>query len=217
MQDYELIDVITRSRGVILDILEKRGYQTNAFRKFSPKEIRLMKESDEKEKDGGALRMDIPGPIEGHTCRVIYGLNKIKQKLNTIIPSLMDAEKISYADPETTEIVFMLVEPLADSFHKVAYDVYMSNRLRIWFYQMKTIISDPTKHYLVPKHEKVTTDEYEKLKDEKCIRVKTQLPLIRFHFDIQARILGLVPGDVVRITRQSDSVGEAIIYRVCAA
>jgi DNA-directed RNA polymerase subunit H (RpoH/RPB5) len=45
---------------------------------------------------------------------------------------------------------------------------------------------------------------------------KTQFPLNVFHQDIQARILGLVPGDIVKITRPSPSAGYYVEYRVCA-
>ena len=43
------------------------------------------------------------------------------------------------------------------------------------------------------------------------------LPMIRFHEDIIARILGLVPGDIVKITRPSPQSGEYESYRVCVA
>jgi len=33
---------------------------------------------------------------------------------------------------------------------------------------------------------------------------------------MQARILGLIPGDVVKITRSSPSSGEYIMYRICS-
>jgi DNA-directed RNA polymerase subunit H (RpoH/RPB5) len=45
---------------------------------------------------------------------------------------------------------------------------------------------------------------------------KSQLPLIKHH-DIQSRLMGLVPGDIVEIMRPSPTAGVARILRICAA
>jgi DNA-directed RNA polymerase subunit H len=70
------------------------------------------------------------------------------------------------------------------------------------------------KHVLVPPHEKVAPAEVTELLKSMYAK-KSQLPLIRFHEDPIARLLGLVPGDVVKITRPSPTAGECIMYRVC--
>ena len=45
----------------------------------------------------------------------------------------------------------------------------------------------------------------------------SNLPFIRFHEDIQVRLLGAVPGDIIKITRPSPSSGVEVMYRVCIA
>jgi DNA-directed RNA polymerase subunit H (RpoH/RPB5) len=35
--------------------------------------------------------------------------------------------------------------------------------------------------------------------------------------DIQARLIGAVPGNIVEITRHSDTVGQSVYYRYCVA
>ena len=47
------------------------------------------------------------------------------------------------------------------------------------------------------------------------MRSVNEFPHIKFHFDMQARILGLVPGDVVEIQRPSETAGIYTFYRVC--
>ena len=47
------------------------------------------------------------------------------------------------------------------------------------------------------------------------MKTKLNLPVIRFHEDIIGRILGLIPGSIVKITRPSPSAGEYVLYRVC--
>ena len=58
-------------------------------------------------------------------------------------------------------------------------------------------------------------ENHEELLKSNYARSKTQFPLIRFHQDMVARCLGLVPGDIIEITRPSFSAGEYVSYRTC--
>jgi DNA-directed RNA polymerase subunit H len=70
------------------------------------------------------------------------------------------------------------------------------------------------KHVLVPKHERVPVSEEQALLKENYAK-KSQLPLIRYHEDPIARMIGLMPGDIVKIVRPSLTAGESVGYRVC--
>ena len=63
---------------------------------------------------------------------------------------------------------------------------------------------DVLKHEFVPRHEIMSEEEVEELQEEYDISTE-QLP----------RILNTGPGDVLRITRNSDTAGEATAYRLC--
>jgi DNA-directed RNA polymerase subunit H (RpoH/RPB5) len=69
-------------------------------------------------------------------------------------------------------------------------------------------------HSLVPKHELVPADEEKALMESYHIRSKAKFPLIRFHVDPIVRILGGVPGNLVKITRASLSALQTDTYRV---
>ena len=71
-------------------------------------------------------------------------------------------------------------------------------------------------HVLVPPHEIVPEEQHAPLLEKLMITSKIHLPIIRFHTDMQARWLGLVPGDIIKITRPSPSAGVYEVYRVCA-
>jgi DNA-directed RNA polymerase subunit H (RpoH/RPB5) len=47
------------------------------------------------------------------------------------------------------------------------------------------------------------------------LKSKSELPHIKFHLDMQARVLGLVPGDLVEIKRSSETAGITTAFRVC--
>lgn len=76
----------------------------------------------------------------------------------------------------------------------------------------KELMYNPTKHVLVPKHEKLTEEEAKQVLEKYMIKSKAQLPQIH-RTDIMTRWLGLRHGDVVRITRYNPTSGEYYYYR----
>lgn len=84
----------------------------------------------------------------------------------------------------------------------------------IHIFLTRELMYNPMKHYLVPKHEKMTEEEGKKLMEELQIKTKSQLPLIQ-KTDIISRWLGLKHGDMVKITRYSETSGEYFYYRCC--
>ena len=209
----ESLDVLLRSRQTLLDHLESNGYNTEPFRRFSAKEIAEMLKAG-----GPAFQMDlslkdgVEPPESGITkCLVVYSLLKIKQKLGGFIYAILDDSAFNSA---TTEIIVMCVEPIAPNFHTVAAEFWMSRKARVRFFQAAALVTNPMKHVLVPPHEKVPAAEVSEMLKGMYAK-KSQLPLIRFHEDPIARLLGIVPGDVVRITRPSPTAGECVMYRVC--
>ncbi len=223
------IDHILRSRKTLLNILASRGYNTTPYEKFGYDEIEAMLVGGE-----SALRMDLERPLEstdtGITKSTVrYVLTKLKQKipgyiageLPTIAPELREGREqmfTTHLDPMTTEAVVMLVDdshPMADIFTSASLNQWNKNKFRLSFFLVDHLVNNPAEHVLVPKHERVPIGEHPELLKQMYAK-KAQFPLIVFHQDIQARILGLVPGDIVKITRPSPSAGYYVEYRVCA-
>ena len=223
------IDHILRSRKTLLNILASRGYNTTPYEKFGYDEIEAMLVGGE-----GALRMDLERPADstdtGITkCTVRYVLTKLKQKIPGYIENelkdmskdlLKTKEETSEGtiDPATTEAVVMLVDdshPMADIFTSASLNQFNKKKFRLSFFLVDHLVNNPAEHVLVPKHERVPIAEHNELMKQMYAK-KAQFPLIVFHQDIQARILGLVPGDIVKITRPSPSAGYYVEYRVCA-
>lgn len=221
MIDNELVDVLFRSRTTLLDHLEDSGYDTQPWRKFSYKEIDAMVPKPPAGMPP-ALRMALTrrpdAPQEGaQQCWVYFSLTRIKQKLAGTVEKILEPDEGSAfpsLDPATTELIVMVMEPVAQNFHALAFDMWAKRQLRIRFFQAEAVINNPLKHVLVPKHEKVPKEEVEALLKELCAK-PSQLPIIRFHEDPIARMLGLLPQDIVKITRPSPTAGECIVYRVC--
>jgi DNA-directed RNA polymerase subunit H (RpoH/RPB5) len=71
---------------------------------------------------------------------------------------------------------------------------------------------DITKHDLVPKHELLNEQQREEVLKKFGITLR-QLPRI-IETDPMVKTLGGKPGDVVKITRASDTAGESVYYRI---
>jgi len=82
------------------------------------------------------------------------------------------------------------------------------------YFHMKNVLFNPTKHSLVPKHTKLSTEEIVVIMEKYMIKGKTQFPYI-LHGDAIARWMGLKQGDVVKIDRYNSNSGLAHYFRVC--
>ena len=214
--DYETLDILYHSRKTLLDILEGRGYNVTPFSKFGPFEVGVMAAAG-----NGAFRMDLERPAEaamdtGMTkCRVEF-VPKLKLRLPGYMSGITDAEESDAVNPTTTELIVLTLEPIVDAFHAIAIRYLLEMNLHVSFYQANTIVNNPLKHTLVPKHELVPRDTHDEFLKSIRTTSKMNLPIIRFHEDMIARIMCLSPGDIVKITRPSPSAGVYTSYRVCA-
>lgn len=211
--NFIFIDNVYRSRQTLLDILEDRGYNVEKYRKFSPAEATAAATAFPSLSFKVSKKDD-----ETKICDVRYA-NISRQKLDTFFNDIDDA------DTENTEVIVMMMGPVADAHHVVALKQYMKlkesgekerRKLRVSFFSIEMIVINPMKHVLVPKHQIVPPDKHSELMNSLYITAKTKLPEIKFHVDPIARCIGAVPGDIVKITRPSGSAGESIMYRVCA-
>jgi DNA-directed RNA polymerase subunit H (RpoH/RPB5) len=212
--NYEELDILYRSRKTLLEILKTDGYDTKNYENFGPWEIEAMVAGGQT-----ALTMDIKRSITEPTepiqrCIVVYSLQKLKQRLNTFLSILKNSTEPK-VDPATTEIVVVVLEDVADVFHAAALAEWSGSKLRIRFFKAHNLLFDPRTHVLVPKHTKMPAAEHAEFLKQHYIRSKANLPFIKFHEDMIARIMGLVPGDIVKITRPSPASGVYDMYRVC--
>ena len=216
----EVYDILFRSRKTLLSILDKKGYDITPYEKFGPWEIESMIQSDVK----NSLHMHLTQKKESNNvknCIVIYRLKRLKQSLGKFFQENFIDETSEHfiQDPEHTEVIVMLLEPVnaVDAFHASALNAYSLYKLRLSFFQADSLVNDPSEHILVPRHEIIPYEEVAALKKLLNIQSVSNLPFIRFHQDIQARLVGAVPGDIIKITRPSPSSGVEVMYRVCIA
>ena len=212
--NYETLDVLYKSRQTLLKILAGRGYNIKPFEKFGPIEISAMAAAGDT-----SFRMDLERPAETSEqmtkCRVVYSFNRIKNRITAYLGDQVQEDSDDALDVTTTELIVVLLEPVAEAFHAAAASA-LSRKLHVSFFNANTIVNNPLEHVLVPKHELLPSSQHTEFLAKHKIKSKANLPLIRFHEDMIARIMGLLPGDIVKILRPSPSAGEYVSYRLCS-
>lgn len=86
-------------------------------------------------------------------------------------------------------------------------------QLTVEIFDSRRMVFNVTHHYLVPKHTLLTPDEKQQLlKDIKAD--ESQLQTIEPN-DPVAKYYGMLEGDVVMITRMSETAGKYVNFRIC--
>jgi DNA-directed RNA polymerase subunit H (RpoH/RPB5) len=215
--DSEILDLIVRSRPTILEILSDRGYNVDAYKGISPEEVfRLAVATQDllrinaPKKEGSAAPMEravILYWVEGnYRAKLENELEKVWGKSSTA-PDKLDHEK--------DELIVIIGEPFHENFHTAAVKAWGSNKARLSFFPLKNLVSNPAKHMFVPPHRKLNEEERDAIVKTLHMKSRFEFPHIKFHADMQARVLGLIVGDVVEIRRPSETCGEYVYYRVC--
>jgi DNA-directed RNA polymerase subunit H (RpoH/RPB5) len=88
---------------------------------------------------------------------------------------------------------------------------------KVAFFHIRELQMDITTHRMSVPHRILTQDEAKVVFEKnRVLKPEDQLPWIDSQ-DIQARVIGAVPGDIIEITRHSDTVGKCTYYRYCVA
>lgn len=211
-----IADIILRSRQTILDILDDRGYDSAAYRNIAPEQILTLAEANP-----WAMTMIVPKRADSNApcerAAVVYILqDRIRLRLGTFKEEVY---KAAAADPagmvrESDDLIVILNEPYHEAFDKLSITMWQEKKARMVFFHIKQLVIHPGKHVLVPPHRKLTEEEVTEVMTRLHVKNKSQFPVIK-HDDIQSRLLGLVPGDMVEIQRPSPTAGIATFYRVC--
>ena len=210
------IDKIIRSRPTILQILEDRGFDTKLFQNELPTDL-IAKSSAPllNEIELELLRVQVPAKTGTEKGHILYWMG------GSVRPKLNDKEKFEKLLPEGIEendqIIILLNEPLHEAFHMMAVRRWAHKKERVSFFDIRQVISNPKDHSMVPPHRKVLPEEMDPLLEKLLVKSKLELPHIKYHLDMQARILGLLPGEIVEIIRASPTIGEYKVYRICTA
>ena len=212
--DAETLEFIVRSRPTICEILTDRGYNADGYRGVSPGDLLTLVATNlaaltmiAKKREGSIA------PMERAVVRYMVE-SPIRLSLDKI-SDLFDEDKTDDPyDASKDEIIIIHNEPHHDAFTAQAQRQWIKSKARVSFFPLKNILSNPAHHSFVPPHRKLMAEEAASVMRRLYAESKA-FPHIKFHADMQARILGLVPGDLVEIRRPSETSGITTLFRVC--
>ena len=180
---------IVKSYVTLKEMLTDRGYNTDMLTAISDVELDAMAKANK-----------IFSIQVNDNTKIVYYTNS-KFKINDL--------KKFFADDE--HIILVFKEKINNLNIK---NLKEQTNVTIEIFMMKELQYNISRHILVPKHEIVEDEKEIDAILETYQLKKNQLPII-LKTDPMARYMDMKAGDVMKITRNSPSAGEAIIYRFC--
>jgi len=127
--------------------------------------------------------------------------SQVKEYIEEIVEKYLDTDK--------DELLIVMRGLFNSNIMKIQKDKMYKYVQIMW---VKNLLFNPTRHSLVPKHEKISKEEMESVLIKYELKSKSQLPLITKDDPI-VRWYNFKSGDIIRIIRASETTKEAIFYR----
>jgi len=207
-----LISTIYNSRKIILDLMEKQGYNVNDYSKFSVNEVNSMKQNNQLDM---LLEKKEDDPITKRKNKIYirYYLGKTIRPANLqeMIDDLFNLEEILTKD----DTLFIITkDEINETLTNELKHIWETDGIFIVIESIKRLQFNILNHTLVPEHRVMIETEVVEIMKKYNITDKIQLPDIS-RFDPVARAIGLRPGKVCHIIRPSKTAIEANYYRIC--
>jgi len=200
------ISNIYKSRKIMLELLETRGYEVDEWNDFSINEIQSMHSNNQ-------LDMLLTHKTNGKKIYVKYYIQKKLGKTNVYdyVDDIFSVEKILDKDDEL--IIFTKHKP-NDTLIKLMKMIYVTDGYFVNVYHMKQYLFNILNHSMVPKHTVYADIDKPALYKKYNITKDSEVPQIS-RFDPVAQAIGLRPGQICEITRSSPTSITSLFYRIC--
>ena len=215
-----LEEQIKVSRRVIKEMLTDRGYNTNHIDAHIPDTLFLQLYASFINESNESNIFDIE--CENYTGDRIYvkyireHIKKKTKKSITYINFKKVHEKIKNIHDLlfNDQIIYVICDTNYENIEENEKILNLRKNKNVEVFDIKRLMINITKHFIVPKHEKISIMEANKLKNKLKINSIYKLPTL-MTYDPVARYFNFKQGEVIKITRNSPSTGEHIMYRVC--
>jgi DNA-directed RNA polymerase subunit H (RpoH/RPB5) len=205
-----LITSIYKSRQILLQLLEKQGYNVKDYASFSINEVNNM--STNKQLD---MLVEKPEGERVTKMYVQYYLGKVlkEQNIQAIIEDLFNLEE----EPVLTKndiLCIIIKDDINETLINLLKHIWEQDGIFIIIQSLKRLQFNILNHSLVPPHRIMSLAEIETIKKKYNITDNSLFPEIS-RFDPVAKSIFIRPGEVCEITRPSKSAIESFYYRVC--
>ena len=205
VSQHSFIHSLYKSRGVLLDILKRRGYNVEEYENISFSEISKMEKNKQ---------LDMV--VETDTNKKIYVKYHLSTKIRPnqvyeITDDLFNLEEVLDLEDE---LIIITKDKPNDTLIKLMRSLYVTDNIFFNIFCINELLYNVLDHQMVPPHRIISEDEKKELFKNYNITDESQLPDIN-RFDPVAKLLGCRPGDIVEIIRPSKTSISAKYYRLC--
>jgi DNA-directed RNA polymerase subunit H (RpoH/RPB5) len=197
---------IYNSRKIVLEILQERGFNITKYSNFGITEIGILLETNQ-------LDMLLENDNTKKKIYVKYYINKLikPQNIYDIVEDLFHIETIL---EKSDDLMIIIKDEPNDTMMENIKDIWVSENIYVSLLNIKRLQFNILKHTLVPKHTLLSLDEKENFMKKYNVMDNSQIPDISF-FSPVSIVLGIRPGDVVKIVRNSRTAIQSDFYRIC--
>jgi DNA-directed RNA polymerase subunit H (RpoH/RPB5) len=207
------ISQIFNSRKNILDLMKKQGYNVNDYMNFSINEVNSMKQTNQLDMLLETSSENITDESPRKKIYIRYYLTARQTGKN--IQEMIDDLFIMTETLTKNDTLFIIIkdDPNETLINELKH-IWESDGIFIVLESIKRLQYNILEHVLVPPHRVLLESEVTEIMKKYNITDKSQFPDIS-RFDPVARVIGLRPGQVCHIIRDSKTAIETNYYRIC--
>ena len=201
----EEIQDIFKSRNTILSLLSKQNFNVTNQSDTGFNEVNSMYKAKQ-------LDMLLENNNNNKKVYVKYHLGKSLRPSNIYdyVDDLFTIDNVLKL--EDTLIIIMKDEP-NDSIKKILKQLFMKDKTFIIIFNIKRLLFNVLEHSLVPPHRVLTPEEANLIKQKYFVKNDDELPNID-RFSPVSQAIGIRPGELCEITRNSNTSIESKFYRI---
>ena len=182
------IQLIFKSRNILLDLLSEQGYDVNKYTGSSINEVNSMYQNKQ---------MDMLLEKKDKKVYVKYHLNKTL-KLGNINDYIEDLIHLDNVLEKKDDIIIIIKDEPNDSLLSVLSNLWLQDQIYVNVINIKRLQFNILNHVLVPKHRVLNDEETKIFKQRYNISDNSQIPDIS-RFSPVAQVIGMRPGQIVRL------------------
>lgn len=197
---------VLRAFGVVCEMLGDRGVDVGPLQAIGRPELEQLCSSQ------SIFTFEV-----NPSLLLIFYLTKMKivEFRSSMFGKAKEVDAASMEQYKDKKCIFVFKDDITTQNRKSLHEFWSPDDCQI--FSLQELQYNPSRHGLVPKHELVRdADQLAALLKRYTLKSRAQMPAIH-RDDPMARYLGLGIGDIVRITRPSQTAGFYSYYRVCVA
>ena len=209
-----LISQIYQSRKIVLELMDKQGYDTSGYANFSVSEINAMKQNNQLD-----ILLESKAPssgektADGKKVYIRYYLAKTIRPTN-INEMIDDLFVLSETLKKTDTLYIIIKDNVNETLINELKHIWERDGIFIIIESIKCLQFNILNHILVPEHIVMKNFEVMDIMKKYNITDTNQFPDIS-RFDPVSRAIGLRPGQVCHIIRPSETSVTTDYYRIC--